>query len=232
MRKVIVNFSGGKDSTVAILETLKKYPKDEIVLCYQDTGAEYAETPAHIEVIASQLNLPLVVLKREEDFWDITRKRKFFPTPGLRWCTKYLKRNLLNKWLTANFRGTGTEVIVVTGIRAEESARRAKHQEWEDPRDNHIVLSTSKIWYPCLYMSEKEVKDRVVAEGLPLHPCYEFSPRCNCWCCIFAPPAQVRLYAEMHPELYEKACLLEDEIKNKWKHRFGFNDLMKQRKLF
>ena len=44
MRKVIVNFSGGKDSTVAILETLKHYPKDEIILCYQDTGAEYLET--------------------------------------------------------------------------------------------------------------------------------------------------------------------------------------------
>jgi len=230
-RKVIVNFSGGKDSTVAILEARKCYPKEEIILCYQDTGAEYLETPAHVENIASQLNLPLVVLKREEDFWDITRKRKFFPTPGLRWCTEYLKRSLLNKWLTANFRGTDTEVIVVTGIRAEESVRRAKHQEWEDPRDNHIVLSASKIWYPCLHMSEKEVKARVVAEGLPLHPCYEFSPRCNCWCCIFAPPAQVRLYAEMHPELYEKACLLEDEIKNKWKQHIGFNDLMKQGRL-
>ena len=44
MRKVIVNFSGGKDSTVAILETLKVYPKEEIILCFQDTGAEYLET--------------------------------------------------------------------------------------------------------------------------------------------------------------------------------------------
>ena len=45
--KVIVNFSGGKDSTVAILEALKRYPKEEIILCYQDTGAEYVETLPH-----------------------------------------------------------------------------------------------------------------------------------------------------------------------------------------
>ena len=80
-------------------------------------------------------------------------------------------------------------------------------------------------------MSLKDVKERVVGEGLPLHPCYEFSTRANCWCCIFAHPNEVRAYAEMQPKLYEDACLLEDEIKHKWKEHFGFNDLMKQGRL-
>ena len=45
MRKVIVNFSGGVDSTAAALKALEQYPKEEIVLSYRDTGAEYLETP-------------------------------------------------------------------------------------------------------------------------------------------------------------------------------------------
>ncbi|GAJ15447.1 unnamed protein product, partial [marine sediment metagenome] len=65
MRKVIVNFSGGKDSTVAILEALKRYPKEEITLCYQDTGAEYLETEGHVRMIANQLELPVTILKKE-----------------------------------------------------------------------------------------------------------------------------------------------------------------------
>ena len=231
-RKVIVNFSGGKDSTVAILEALKHFSKDEIILCYQDTGAEYLETEGHVRKIAGQLDLPLTILKKEEDFWDSTRRRKFFPTPGLRWCTKYLKLDLINKWLTKNYRGTGTELILVTGIRAEESLSRARLHEYEAPKDVNIVQSVSRVWYPCLDMKEQEIKDRVKAEGLELHPCYEFARRCGCWCCIFAPKGEVREYAERNPQLYEKACLLEDEIKNKWRHRFGFNDLMKQLKLF
>ena len=42
---------------------------------------------------------------------------------------------------------------------------------------------------------------------------------------------EVRTYAEMHPDLYKQACLVEDEIKHKWKDGFGFNDLMKQGRL-
>jgi len=38
MRKVIVNFSGGKDSTVAILEALKRYPKEDIPLLHGPRG--------------------------------------------------------------------------------------------------------------------------------------------------------------------------------------------------
>jgi len=231
VRKVIVNFSGGKDSTVAILKALEKYPKEEIILCYQDTGAEYLETEGHVRKIAKQVDLPLVVLKRDEDFWGMVARRRFFPTPGVRWCTSYLKRDLLNKWLTNNFRGTSTELILVTGIRAEESLSRSRLHEWEEPKNVHIVRSVSRVWYPCLDMKEQEIKDRVRVEGLELHPCYEFARRCGCWCCIFAPKGEVREYAERNPELYERACLLEDEIKNKWRHRFGFNDLMKQGKL-
>ena len=135
LRKVIVNFSGGKDSTVAILEALKHYPKDEIILCYQDTGAEYLETEVHVQKLASQLALPLIVLKREEDFWEMARRRRFFPTPGVRWCTSYLKRDLLNKWITKNYRDTDTELILVTGIRAEESLSRARLHEYEEPKN-------------------------------------------------------------------------------------------------
>jgi len=232
MRKVIVNFSGGKDSTAAILETLKRYPKDEITLCYQDTGAEYLETEGHVQKIATQLELPLIILKRDEDFWGMAKRRKFFPTPGVRWCTSYLKRDLLNKWITRNFRGTDTELILVTGIRGEESRARSRLHEWEEPKNVHIVQSVSRVWYPCIDKKEVEVKEQVIAEGLELHPCYEFARRCGCWCCIFAPVGEVREYAERNPELYGRACLLEDEIKNKWKHRLGFNDLMKQLKLF
>jgi len=231
-RTVIVNFSGGKDSTVAILEALKRFRKEDIVLCFQDTGAEYLETEEHVQKIATQLELPLIILKRDEDFWEMAKRRKFFPTPGVRWCTSYLKRDLLNKWITQNFRGTDTELILVTGIRGEESRARSRLHEWEEPKNVHIVQSVSRVWYPCIDKKEVEVKEQVIAEGLELHPCYEFARRCGCWCCIFAPVGEVREYAEQNPEIYERACLLEDEIKNKWKHRLGFNDLMKQLKLF
>lgn len=233
MRKVIVNFSGGKDSTVAILEALNRYPKDEIILCWQDTGAEYLETKGHVEKIARMLELPLVILKNELDFWADARKRQHFPTVGGRFCTRDLKVHLFRRWVIANRENLGDEIIVISGIRNEESRYRQNLPEWSE---HETMLKGGKFnawnWRPCKEMTGVEVIERIKAEGLPLHPCYDFSSRLSCWCCIFAPACEVRPYAEEHPELYEQACLLEDEIKHKWKQGFGFNDLMKQERLF
>lgn len=231
---VIVNFSGGKDSTAAILKALECYPKDSIILCYQDTGADYLETPSHVRQIAKMLELPLVVLQDELGFWRMVGKAGYFPTPMVRECTNRLKRQIFKKWLRLHRHEFSDEIVVVSGIRAEESMSRAKLNEWR--LDEELTLkdgsSTVKLWLPCLSMSEREVKAYVASEGLPLHPCYEFSQRCSCWCCIFQPNCVVRAYAEVHPDLYEQACLMEDRIKHKWKQGFGFNDLMKQQRLF
>lgn len=227
MPKVIVNFSGGKDSTVAILKVLRKYPKKDVILSYQDTGADYLETLPHVKRIAKLFKLSLVILKRYEDFWELARRMRHFPTPRMRNCTLYLKVRELNKWIRANRENLGNEIIIVSGIRAEESLHRSKLPEWglneTTLKDGSFV---AKTWLPCLELKEKQVYDIIKSEGLPLHPCYEFSRRCNCWCCFFQPNCMVREYAKMHPELYEKACLLEDEIKHKWKNEFAFNDLM------
>ena len=232
MRKVIVNFSGGKDSTVAALEALKAYPKDEILLCYQDTGAEYAGTAEHVEAIAKLLELPLITLRNNEDWYQLTERWGYFATPQVRKCTAYLKRDLFDKWVRENREKIGNEAIIVYGIRGEESQSRSKLPEW----DLHQTTLkngkfTAKIWRPILSMRKQEVFERIRAEGLPLHYCYDFSTRCNCWMCFFAHPNEVRAYAEVHPEEYEKACLLEDKIKHKWKAGFSINDLMKQGRL-
>lgn len=226
MRKVFVLFSGGVDSTVAVLETLRVYPKEEITMVWEDTGAEYYETEAHVKSIADSVNLPLVILKPPLDYWDLIRHTGYFPRPQYRFCTSRLKERVFLKWIRGQRDGIEDEIIAVSGIRSDESRSRSKMEPFGEIRKGVFR------WLPCFDMSKNEVRERVTAEGLCLHPCYDFATRLSCWCCIFAHPNEVRPYAEAHPELYEKACLIEDEIKDKWKWRYGFNDLMKQGRLF
>lgn len=233
MRKVIVNFSGGKDSTVAALEALKRYPKEEITLCFQDTGAEYDETEGHIRQIAQMLDLPLVILKPSRDWWQHIRERGYFPMPSVRSCTQELKVHVVRSWIRQNRESLGDELVVVSGIRADESLSRSKLPMWAEHETSLKGEDKQKVyrWFPCHEMTSQEVFERIRAEGLPLHPCYDFSSRLSCWCCIFAKKHEVRAYAEMRPDLYEKVCLLEDEVKHKWKPGFAINDLMKQGRL-
>jgi len=233
MRKVIVNFSGGIDSTAAALRALELYPHEEISLCYQDTDADYLETPAHVHKIADMLNLPLIVLRDELGFWERARSYGGFPLPGTRVCTRRLKADVTEKWIRSHREEIGTEVIQIFGFRSQESQGRANMETFAVNERLTLKNSDFKAYYhlPVHDMTKAQIKEYVIANGLPVHPCYEFSERCSCWCCIFQPPHVVRTYAEIHPDLYERACLVEDEIKHKWKQNIGFNDLMKQRRL-
>jgi len=229
MARVIVNISGGKDSTVAVLETLKRYSKEDITLCWQDTGAEYAETEGHVGLLATTFDLPLVTLRHPEGFFGLAERRGFWPTPDCRQCTAYLKRDLFGSWLRKN--RVGNETVVVSGIRADESRSRAKLPEWRKSDELSTKAHSVHLWNPCLDMTAQQVFDRIAAEGLPLHPCYEFSPRCSCWLCIFQHPNVVRAYAEQRPDMYEQACNLEERIKHKWRDGLALGDIMRQGRL-
>lgn len=226
MAKVVVNFSGGKDSTVAILKTLECYPKEDVTLCFQDTGTEYLETLPHARKIAELFELPLVVLKRHEDFWQLAQRLKHFPSRRMRNCTLYLKIKEFNHWVRTHRDIFGPELVVVYGIRGEESLARRKMPEWSM---HQTTLKNGKFiarqWLPCLDLKEQQIYDILGAEGIPLAPCYQIDKRCNCWCCFFMRPQVTCIYAKLHPELLEKACLVEDEIKHKWRADLGFNDL-------
>lgn len=70
--KVIVQFSGGKDSQACLIKACNDYGADKITAVFCDTGWEHQNTYKHIENVVKQLGVKLVVLKSTKytDFVD------------------------------------------------------------------------------------------------------------------------------------------------------------------
>lgn len=124
--KVIVTFSGGKDSLAALLWTREHITKNfTTVFC--DTGWEHPLTYEYINRIADKLHLDLVTLKSKKyvGMVDLARQKKRWPSTRARFCTVELKTKPTIDYVLDEVHDN---MLMIQGIRAAESASRAKMQ--------------------------------------------------------------------------------------------------------
>lgn len=195
-----VGFSGGKDSQV-VLE-LVKMAGVKYRAVYNVTTNDPADNVRFIK--RSYPDVEFSVPK--ESYFQLIMK-KGLPT-------------MLNRWCCALFKETaGVGFVVLTGIRREESRKRAEYDEvtqWaKDKKDKktvnldkmeenefHCVGGKDKFMvYPILEWTEEDVWAFLRERGLPVNPCYENHRRVGCVFCPFARPKEIRAYCETHPRL-------------------------------
>ena len=92
--KIIVSFSGGKDSQACLIQAANKYGVDKIEAVFCDTGWAHPDTYQHISNVCKQLDVRLVILrsKKYTDFVDMSIKRSRFPSSQRRFCTSEIGR--------------------------------------------------------------------------------------------------------------------------------------------
>lgn len=122
--KIIVSFSGGKDSQACLIQAVNQYGADNVEAVFCDTGWEHPDTYQHIADVCQQLNVKLVVLrsKKYTDFVDMSIKRSRFPSSQRRFCTSELKIKPMIDYILS----LTEPCLIIQGIRAKESEERAK----------------------------------------------------------------------------------------------------------
>ena len=112
--KVLVSFSGGKDSHACLIEAVNKYGSDKIEAVFCDTGWEHPDTYNHIIKTCTDLNVKLTTLKSKCDFVSLAVYKKRFPSTMARFCTDELKmKPMIDYVLSLN-----DSCIIIQGIRA------------------------------------------------------------------------------------------------------------------
>ena len=122
--KIIVSFSGGKDSQACLIQAANKYGADKIEAVFCDTGWEHPDTYQHISNVCKQLDVRLVILrsKKYTDFVDMSIKCSRFPSSQRRFCTSELKIKPMIDYILS----LTEPCLIIQGIRAKESKERAK----------------------------------------------------------------------------------------------------------
>lgn len=147
-------------------------------------GAMHADRWAMARVIEARLGRysPLVRLMLE---W-----RKV-PLPARRWCTQDTKKKPIVAYLAGC-----EDPINVIGVRAEESAKRAKmpEVEWSDEYD-------ALVWRPIFAFTKADVIAIHTRHGIEPNPLYlqgQGAGRVGCGPCVYSTRADLRWLATEH----------------------------------
>lgn len=205
--KVIISFSGGKDSQACLVWAVKKYGSKNITAVFCDTGWEHDLTYKHIQDTCNLMQVELITLKPELDFVELAKKKGRFPSTMARFCTVELKIKPMIDWIISQ----DESLIIIQGIRAKESLARSKmieecsyFKEYHDPKIKGLyakkkVLEWCKthdasVLRPIFNWTSQEVIDYILANGQ--QPCELYrmgSSRVGCYPCIMARHAEAKI---------------------------------------
>jgi len=223
---ILVNTSGGKDSSVAAWMTMEiakaQGVRDRVRLVHATFPEEWPGTVALVYEQAKQLDALPKVVQRGESLLNYVRRRGKWPSPRQRYCTSDFKRAPIDKVITEWAPRYAKQVrpwrvLNVMGIRAAESPARAKRAQFAlDTRRSNRVR-TVDTWLPIFDWSTEEVWGTIRANQIPTHRAYALGmPRLSCVLCIYAPKAALVLAGRENPELLAQYV----EVERETGHRF------------
>ena len=126
--EIEVQFSGGKDSQASLILAARKYGPNNVRAIFLDTKWEKPTLYPHIRKFCKDLGVQLIELtsKKYDGMLGMVESKKRFPSTKARFCTEELKVIPFIDYLLDTVKDN---VIIIQGIRADESPARAKMQE-------------------------------------------------------------------------------------------------------
>lgn len=228
--KIIVSFSGGKDSTACLLWALNEggFKRESLTAVFCDTGWEHADTISYIDSTCKTLGVKLVTLrsKKYEGFLDMAIKKGRFPSTKARFCTEELKSKPMIDYLLDEVQD---HCLIIQGIRNQESLARSKMQKnctffryYVDPysvKDGKELRHTYRkvdvlafrakfaddILRPIISWRAEQVMAYILSHGLKPNPLYyRGAKRVGCYPCIMSNHAEVKAMLANDPEYAER----------------------------
>jgi len=176
-------FSGGKDS-------VSLYRLAQIAGVKFDAHYNYTTVDPPDLVKFIKREYPDVIFHHPPvTMWDLIVHKKMLPTKRIRYCCKILKE----------IGGAGR--VKLTGIRAQESARRAKRKEVDNNESCCNIVKTRYV-HPLFIWKTRDIWEFINEKNIPCSDLYEKGfKRIGCVGCPFASRKTREREFEMYPKI-------------------------------
>lgn len=216
--ELVINFSGGKDSSAMLFYLCEKYPDIKKHVIFADTGWEHPDAEDWARKIVSMAGLELNVCRNpNKTFLSMSEKRGKFPGMTTRQCTSDLKRGPIATWIRRNVKDK--KIINCMGMRSSESTGRAKMKALVRNKLETNKVRTVWNYLPIHDWSDEKVFEYLKDKGVPLHPVYQHLRRFSCRICIYMTQHDINQVAKHDPEAINIISNIEEKI--------GFNFFQK-----
>jgi 3'-phosphoadenosine 5'-phosphosulfate sulfotransferase (PAPS reductase)/FAD synthetase len=163
-----------------------------------------------------------------------------WPSSTARWCTSDQKTSQVLKLitkLTADFRpfpnspstilARPVRILNCLGIRAQESAARAKKASFEVDKKASNSKRHVDRWLPIFTWSEEQVWDRIHASGVRYHEAYEAGmERLSCCFCVLASRKDLIIAAKHNQALAQEYVAVEERVGWRFTNDFSIKDIV------
>lgn len=208
--------SGGKDSQAGLAAIINMGLKDKIVIIHSDLGEMEWES-MHGWIEENSFGLPVHVISSTMTFFSMVEKYKRLPSGQQQFCTDFLKTTPIEYFIHwyMDYHGI-TKAINATGMRAEESKRRALKKPFQISEMNRTrKYPTHKIhdWLPIFGYTNEEVFEEISNADQKPHDVYSLGfSRLSCVFCVNGRIEEHKKAALLRPELAKKMVKLERDI--------------------
>lgn len=199
IKTVVLSFSGGADSTAALIWAHYTLRDRRIVCIFSDTGVEFPGITAHLADVVDSLGVDPEIVKPKKEWWTYLKQRGSWPSLIFRDCIA----NFIHEPINSRYMEFDPDTtLLIDGSRAEESTRGSQKTK-KSPGSKK--LRKFKWFHPCFDVKKDIINKIVEKSGLPLWKGYKQGfVRTACWCCPGQRKAQARALQENYPGLADE----------------------------
>ena len=175
---IAVKYSGGRDSTMALLWAKHNFPDFRIIAVFSNPGYEFPGMSLHVQKVCDYLGVECVICHPTKDML-VDYYNNGFPSTQFLSCREKYIYTPVNEYIRTL---VPEKTVVMDGSRGDQKLAISRKTKTSAPNDSK--LKGFRFYHPC-HDIDYETELRLLDEsGVPLWEGYDKGfVRTSCWCC-------------------------------------------------